>query len=111
MKPSSKMSACQRAGRYKEAELEIRRRLKGKGGKTAKEVAQELGWPWRVVARALTRMSTGGAARRDEQRVDLGRGRVTMVGVYEIRGEGFDMDSLPAWLRGAVTRQTEDGKG
>lgn len=110
---AARLGARQRAALYEATEATIMERLRGRPGPvSAKALAREIGCGWRIVARALCRMAGRGEVKRKEG-VEVRRyscGKTFEVACYAIETNGVDLADLPAWLRGAVARQWEDGK-
>ncbi len=64
----------------------------------ARVLALELGWPWRVVARALARLAAAGSARRIEVTSRDSRYRPRVQTTYQAVAPAHLTGVLPSWL-------------
>ena len=64
----------------------------------ARTVAMELGWPWRVVARALARLALSGEVRRIEHITRDARHRPRVQTTYQAVPGAHLSAALPPWL-------------
>jgi hypothetical protein len=66
--------------------------------RSAVELAGELGWPWRIVARALLRLAARGDVRQITRTHQAARFRKRSTVCY--LAESHQAPALPAWLTG-----------
>ena len=69
---------------------------------TAREIAAELGWPWRVVARALKRMAAKGEVEMDEKVTVASRWRTRRRPCYKMSMRVGRPVNAPSWFIAAA---------
>lgn len=70
--------------------------------KTAREIAKETNWPWRVVARALKRMAARGEIEMDEKVTVGSRWRVRRRPCYKMPIGMVRPEGGPSWFISAA---------
>lgn len=70
--------------------------------RTAKQVADRLGMPWRVVARVLKQMAMRGDIQTEESEMIAKRCRIRVRPVYRLNPYKVSPNSMPMWLRCAA---------